>query len=250
MIEARVRCAGGCCSIAARRGQPQGRAGDPRRAGPGRGLHPHGRADQPVHRRDRRPRRLGPSGSRRRSCGAGSAALLNFLPTSARCRWSACSRCSASGPNRRSSARIPRCATLACTRSNRTSFTPSILGARFTMNPVLILLALSLFHVDLGRTGALLSVPILLTLTALVRPSGQAEPGRLHVRRAAVRHQSARSLAKTGAAKSGSGPRLPGSGAISTGRTLGSSRVFPGRYRARVLGGEIPVEMPSSTALR
>ncbi len=44
--------------------------------------------------------------------------------------------------------------------------TPSILGARFTMNPVLILLALSYFSWIWGVAGALLSVPILLTLTA------------------------------------------------------------------------------------
>jgi len=46
--------------------------------------------------------------------------------------------------------------------------TPAVLGARFTMNPVLILLALSYFTWIWGVTGALLSVPILLTLTALV----------------------------------------------------------------------------------
>ncbi len=45
--------------------------------------------------------------------------------------------------------------------------TPSILGARFTMNPVMILLALSYFTWIWGVPGALLSVPILLTLTAL-----------------------------------------------------------------------------------
>ena len=45
--------------------------------------------------------------------------------------------------------------------------TPAILGARFTMNPVLILLALSYFTWIWGVAGALLSVPILLTLTAL-----------------------------------------------------------------------------------
>ena len=44
--------------------------------------------------------------------------------------------------------------------------TPSILGARFTMNPVLILIALSYFSWVWGVFGALLSVPILLTLTA------------------------------------------------------------------------------------
>ncbi|MBY6015155.1 AI-2E family transporter [Qipengyuania gaetbuli] len=45
--------------------------------------------------------------------------------------------------------------------------TPSILGARFTMNPVLILIALSYFTWIWGAFGALLSVPILLMLTAL-----------------------------------------------------------------------------------
>lgn len=44
--------------------------------------------------------------------------------------------------------------------------TPSILGARFTMNPVMILIALSYFSWVWGVFGALLSVPILLTLTA------------------------------------------------------------------------------------
>ena len=46
-------------------------------------------------------------------------------------------------------------------------FTPSILGARFTMNPVMILIALSYFTWIWGVLGALLSVPILLILTAL-----------------------------------------------------------------------------------
>lgn len=45
--------------------------------------------------------------------------------------------------------------------------TPYILGARFTMNPVLILIALSYFSWIWGILGALLSVPILLMLTAL-----------------------------------------------------------------------------------
>jgi len=44
--------------------------------------------------------------------------------------------------------------------------TPSILGARFTMSPVMILIALSYFTWIWGVPGALLSVPILLTLTA------------------------------------------------------------------------------------
>lgn len=45
--------------------------------------------------------------------------------------------------------------------------TPSILGARFTVNPLLILIALSYFSWVWGFIGALLSVPILLILTAL-----------------------------------------------------------------------------------
>lgn len=51
--------------------------------------------------------------------------------------------------------------------------TPSVLGARFTMNPVLILLALSYFSWIWGVTGALLSVPILLALTALIDHLGR-----------------------------------------------------------------------------
>lgn len=51
--------------------------------------------------------------------------------------------------------------------------TPSILGARFTTNPVLILLALSYFTWVWGVVGALLSVPILLTLTALIDHLGK-----------------------------------------------------------------------------
>lgn len=51
--------------------------------------------------------------------------------------------------------------------------TPAVLGARFTMNPVLILLALSYFTWIWGVTGALLSVPILLTITALVDHLGR-----------------------------------------------------------------------------
>lgn len=51
--------------------------------------------------------------------------------------------------------------------------TPAILGARFTVNPVLILIALSYFAWIWGVAGALLSVPILLTLTALVDHLGR-----------------------------------------------------------------------------
>jgi predicted PurR-regulated permease PerM len=51
--------------------------------------------------------------------------------------------------------------------------TPALLGARFTLNPVMILLAISYFTWVWGVIGALLSVPILLTLTALVEHLGK-----------------------------------------------------------------------------
>ena len=51
--------------------------------------------------------------------------------------------------------------------------TPSLLGARFTVNPVMILLAISYFSWIWGIIGALLSVPILLTLTALFEHLGK-----------------------------------------------------------------------------
>ncbi len=51
--------------------------------------------------------------------------------------------------------------------------TPAILGRRFTLNPVLILLSISYFTWIWGVVGALLSVPILITLAALINHVGQ-----------------------------------------------------------------------------
>lgn len=51
--------------------------------------------------------------------------------------------------------------------------TPSILGRRFTVNPVLILFSFSYFTWIWGVLGALLSVPILITLTALFEHLGK-----------------------------------------------------------------------------
>ena len=62
---------------------------------------------------------------------------------------------------------VPALAYLALHTIEANIVTPSILGARFTMNPVLILIALSYFSWIWGVFGALLSVPILLMLTAL-----------------------------------------------------------------------------------
>lgn len=68
---------------------------------------------------------------------------------------------------------IPAAAYLGLHTVEANLVTPSILGARFTMNPVMILLALSYFTWIWGVTGALLSVPILLTVTALIDHLGR-----------------------------------------------------------------------------
>ena len=68
---------------------------------------------------------------------------------------------------------IPATAYLALHAVESNLVTPSILGARFTMNPVMILIALSYFTWIWGVTGALLSVPILLTVTALIDHLGR-----------------------------------------------------------------------------
>lgn len=62
---------------------------------------------------------------------------------------------------------IPAAAYLALHTVEANVVTPSVLGARFTMNPVMILIALSYFTWIWGVFGALLSVPILLMLAAL-----------------------------------------------------------------------------------
>jgi predicted PurR-regulated permease PerM len=68
---------------------------------------------------------------------------------------------------------IPAAAYLGLHTIESNLITPTILGARFTMNPVMILLALSYFGWIWGVTGALLSVPILLTVTALIDHLGK-----------------------------------------------------------------------------
>ncbi len=62
---------------------------------------------------------------------------------------------------------LPALAYLALHTVEANVVTPAILGKRFTMNPVMILIALSYFTWIWGVLGALLSVPILLILTAL-----------------------------------------------------------------------------------
>lgn len=62
---------------------------------------------------------------------------------------------------------LPAAAYLALHAIEANVVTPAVLGARFTMNPVMILIALSYFTWIWGVLGALLSVPILLILAAL-----------------------------------------------------------------------------------
>ncbi len=62
---------------------------------------------------------------------------------------------------------LPAAAYLALHTVEANVVTPAILGKRFTMNPVMILIALSYFTWIWGVLGALLSVPILLIMTAL-----------------------------------------------------------------------------------
>ncbi len=68
---------------------------------------------------------------------------------------------------------IPAAAYLGLHTIEANLVTPGVLGARFTMNPIAILLALAYFGWIWGVAGALLSVPILLTLTALVDHLGR-----------------------------------------------------------------------------
>ncbi len=68
---------------------------------------------------------------------------------------------------------IPAAAYLGLHTVESNVVTPSILGARFTMNPVMILIALSYFSWIWGVPGALLSVPILLMITAFINHVGK-----------------------------------------------------------------------------
>lgn len=67
---------------------------------------------------------------------------------------------------------VPAGAYLALHAVEANLVTPSILGKRFTVNPVLILIAISYFTWIWGVLGALLSVPILITLIAIFQHLG------------------------------------------------------------------------------
>ncbi len=68
---------------------------------------------------------------------------------------------------------LPAVAYLGLHATESNAITPSILGARFTLNPVMILLSISYFSWIWGMIGALLSIPILITLTALFEHLGK-----------------------------------------------------------------------------
>jgi len=67
---------------------------------------------------------------------------------------------------------IPAAAYLALHAVEANVVTPAILGKRFTVNPVLILLAISYFTWIWGVVGAVLSMPLLITLMALFEHLG------------------------------------------------------------------------------
>ncbi len=97
----------------------------------------------------------------------GLAALLNFLPYIGPLVMTALLALFGIGTAETALLGIvPAAAFLGLHAVESNVITPSILGARFTMNPVMILIALSYFSWIWGVFGALLSVPILLMITA------------------------------------------------------------------------------------
>lgn len=104
----------------------------------------------------------------------GLAALLNFLPYIGPVTMIAALSLFGIGSSETIlGGLIPAAAYLALHAVESNLFTPSVLGVRFTLNPVLILLFISLFTWIWGVVGALLSVPILITLTALIEHVGR-----------------------------------------------------------------------------
>lgn len=104
----------------------------------------------------------------------GLAALLNFLPYIGPVTMIAALSLFGVGTSETIlGGLVPAASYLALHAVESNLFTPSVLGVRFTLNPVLILLFISLFTWIWGVVGALLSVPILITLTALIEHVGR-----------------------------------------------------------------------------
>lgn len=116
--------------------------------------------------------------------------------------------------------------------------TPSVLGRRFTVNPVMILFAFSYFTWIWGAIGALLSVPLLLTLLAAFDHLGK--PNLVGFAFGEPLFPRLPEIAAGEEAAAGASPdaRQP------AGRPLGrvGGRIGPGGAAGQVLGGEIPVE--------
>lgn len=125
----------------------------------------------------------------------GLAALLNFLPYIGPVTMIAALALFGIGTSETIlGGLVPAAAYLVLHAVESNLFTPSVLGVRFTLNPVLILLFISLGTWIWGVAGALLSVPILITLTALIEHTGRPNligflfgeplfPGALGIRR-------------------------------------------------------------------
>lgn len=104
----------------------------------------------------------------------GLAAVLNFLPYVGPLTMISVLALFSLGTNDGLLAGLaPPAAFLALHAIEANIVTPAILGARFTMNPVLILFSITYFSWIWGIAGALLSVPILITLTALLEHIGK-----------------------------------------------------------------------------
>lgn len=103
----------------------------------------------------------------------GLAAVLNFLPYVGPLAMTAALTLFSLGTQDNFFVGIvPPLAFLALHAIESNVVTPAILGARFTMNPVLILFSISYFSWTWGVSGALLSIPILITLKALFEHVG------------------------------------------------------------------------------
>lgn len=103
----------------------------------------------------------------------GLAAVLNFLPYVGPLVMTAALALFGFGTqDNLLVATIPPLAFLGLHAVESNVVTPAILGARFTMNPVLILFSISYFSWIWGVAGALLSIPILITLRALFEHIG------------------------------------------------------------------------------
>ncbi len=104
----------------------------------------------------------------------GLAALLNFLPYLGPLAMTAALALFGLGNSATMlSGLIAPAAYLGIHAIEANLLTPAVLGRRFTVDPVMILLAISYFYWIWGVIGALLAMPILLTITAVFHHVGK-----------------------------------------------------------------------------